>query len=176
MPCHPCSPRANPLPPTARCPHRRWSRWAAARSGSTCTCRSAPPVAATATSTPTRRGNWARPRHPPRGWTGCASSWTWPHVYSAPLRAPPRCSWAAAREARAAGFEHVNLDLIYGTPGESAADLAASLESVLAAGVDHVSAYALIVEEGTALARRIARGELPAPDDEVLADRYEQLD
>jgi oxygen-independent coproporphyrinogen-3 oxidase len=83
---------------------------------------------------------------------------------------------AAAREARAAGFEHVNLDLIYGTPGERAEDLAASLEQVLAAGVDHVSAYALIVEEGTALARRIARGELPAPDDEVLAERYEQLD
>ena len=83
---------------------------------------------------------------------------------------------AAAREARTAGFEHVNLDLIYGTPGERAEDLAASLDSVLAAGVDHVSAYALIVEEGTALARRITRGELPAPDDEVLADRYEQVD
>jgi oxygen-independent coproporphyrinogen-3 oxidase len=50
------------------------------------------------------------------------------------------------------------------------------LDQVLAAGVDHVSAYALIVEDGTALARRIGRGELPAPDDDVLADRYEQLD
>jgi len=83
---------------------------------------------------------------------------------------------AAAREARTAGLDHVNLDLIYGTPGERAGDLAASLDSVLAAGVDHVSAYALIVEEGTALARRIARGELPAPDDDVLAERYEQVD
>jgi oxygen-independent coproporphyrinogen-3 oxidase len=83
---------------------------------------------------------------------------------------------AAAREARAAGFEHVNLDLIYGTPGERTSDLAASLDAVLEAGVDHVSAYALIIEEGTALARRIARGELPAPDDDVLAERYEQLD
>lgn len=82
----------------------------------------------------------------------------------------------AAREARAAGFEHVNLDLIYGTPGESAADWAASLDAVLAAPVDHVSAYALIVEEGTRLARRISRGELPMPDDDVLADRYEQAD
>ncbi|GGS41514.1 radical SAM family heme chaperone HemW [Actinokineospora fastidiosa] len=82
----------------------------------------------------------------------------------------------AAREARAAGFEHVNLDLIYGTPGESAADLALSLDAVLAAGVDHVSAYALIVEDGTALARRVRRGELPMPDDDVLADRYEQVD
>ncbi|MGY1820948.1 radical SAM family heme chaperone HemW [Geodermatophilus sp. SYSU D00079] len=82
----------------------------------------------------------------------------------------------AAREARAAGFEHVNLDLIYGTPGESDADWATSLDAVLAAPVDHVSAYALIVEEGTRLARRISRGELPMPDDDVLADRYEQAD
>ncbi|MCD2143933.1 radical SAM family heme chaperone HemW [Gordonia paraffinivorans] len=83
---------------------------------------------------------------------------------------------AAAREAREAGFEHVNLDLIYGTPGESDADLHASLDAVLSAGVDHVSAYALIVEDGTALARRIRRGEMPAPDDDVLADRYQILD
>jgi oxygen-independent coproporphyrinogen-3 oxidase len=82
----------------------------------------------------------------------------------------------AAREAAAAGFEHVNLDLIYGTPGETDADWAASLDAVLAAPVDHVSAYALIVEEGTRLARRISRGELPMPDDDVLADRYEQAD
>jgi oxygen-independent coproporphyrinogen-3 oxidase len=82
----------------------------------------------------------------------------------------------AAREARAAGFEHVNLDLIYGTPGETDADWAASLDAVLAAPVDHVSAYALIVEAGTRLARRIRRGELPMPDDDVLADRYVQAD
>ncbi|MGK8525248.1 radical SAM family heme chaperone HemW [Nocardia asteroides] len=83
---------------------------------------------------------------------------------------------AAAREARAAGFEHVNLDLIYGTPGERDADLDASLDAVLDAGVDHVSAYSLIVEDGTALARRVRRGELPAPDDDVLAARYERID
>ncbi|MFF0493552.1 radical SAM family heme chaperone HemW [Nocardia sp. NPDC004068] len=83
---------------------------------------------------------------------------------------------AAAREARAAGFEHVNLDLIYGTPGEHDEDLDASLEAVLAAGVDHVSAYSLIVEDGTALARKVRRGELPAPDDDVLAARYERID
>ncbi|MEE4023314.1 radical SAM family heme chaperone HemW [Gordonia sp. PKS22-38] len=83
---------------------------------------------------------------------------------------------AAAHEAAAAGFEHVNLDLIYGTPGESDADLHASVDAVLSAPVDHVSAYALIVEDGTALARRIRRGELPAPDDDVLADRYQILD
>ncbi|WP_116451444.1 radical SAM family heme chaperone HemW [Blastococcus litoris] len=82
----------------------------------------------------------------------------------------------AAHEARATGFEHVNLDLIYGTPGETDADWAASLDAVLSGPVDHVSAYALIVEEGTRLARRISRGELPMPDDDVLADRYEQAD
>lgn len=79
---------------------------------------------------------------------------------------------AAALEARDAGFEHVNLDLIYGTPGERAEDFAASLEQVVAAGVDHVSAYALIVEDGTRLAARMRRGELAYPSDDVAADRY----
>jgi oxygen-independent coproporphyrinogen-3 oxidase len=79
---------------------------------------------------------------------------------------------AAAAEAREAGFAHVNLDLIYGTPGESAEDFAESLAAVVGAGVDHVSAYALIVEDGTRLATRIRRGELPYPDDDVAADRY----
>ncbi|MBQ0926127.1 radical SAM family heme chaperone HemW [Saccharopolyspora endophytica] len=83
---------------------------------------------------------------------------------------------AAAREARAAGFEHVNLDLIYGTPGEREQDLRDSLDAVLEAGVDHVSAYSLIVEDGTAMARKVRRGELPMPDEDVLADRYELID
>jgi oxygen-independent coproporphyrinogen-3 oxidase len=78
----------------------------------------------------------------------------------------------AAAEARDAGFDHVNLDLIYGTPGETAEDFAASLAAVAAAGVDHVSAYALIVEDGTRLAGRMRRGELPYPSDDVAADRY----
>ncbi|GAA1375039.1 radical SAM family heme chaperone HemW [Catellatospora chokoriensis] len=79
---------------------------------------------------------------------------------------------AAAVEAREAGFEHVNLDLIYGTPGETEDDFAASLAAVVGAGVDHVSAYALIVEDGTRLSARIRRGELASPDDDVAADRY----
>ncbi|WP_433793857.1 radical SAM family heme chaperone HemW [Actinoplanes sp. CA-252034] len=78
----------------------------------------------------------------------------------------------AAIEAREAGFEHVNLDLIYGTPGESPDDFARSLRSVVDAGVDHVSAYALIVEDGTRMAGRMRRGELPYPSDDVAADRY----
>ena len=82
----------------------------------------------------------------------------------------------AAGEARAAGFAHVNLDLIYGTPGESDDDLRRSVDAVVTAGVDHVSAYALVVEEGTALARRVRRGQVGSPDDDVLAHRYERLD
>jgi oxygen-independent coproporphyrinogen-3 oxidase len=81
---------------------------------------------------------------------------------------PARC----VRWAREAGFGHVSLDLIYGTPGESDADWRRSLEAALEAGPDHVSAYALIVEDGTRLAARIRRGELPAPDDDAMADRY----
>ncbi|MGW6283102.1 radical SAM family heme chaperone HemW [Kribbella sp. NPDC055071] len=78
----------------------------------------------------------------------------------------------AVKEATAAGFEHVNLDLIYGTPGETLDDWRISLESALSAQPDHVSAYALIVEDGTQLARRVRRGELPMPDDDDLADKY----
>ncbi len=81
---------------------------------------------------------------------------------------PERCvTWA-----RAAGFEHVSLDLIYGTPGETGEDWELSLRSALSAGPDHISGYALIVEEGTRLAARIGRGELAPPDDDVMADRY----
>lgn len=100
-----------------------------------------------------------------------------PHVLRVlDRRHTPGRAVAAAREARAAGLGHVNLDLIYATPGETDDDLRASLDAVLEAGVDHVSAYALIVEDGTALARRVARGELPAPDDDVAASRYELID
>jgi oxygen-independent coproporphyrinogen-3 oxidase len=82
----------------------------------------------------------------------------------------------AVVEARAAGFEHVNLDLIYATPGETEQDFAASLDAVVASGADHVSAYSLIVEDGTRLAARVRRGELPPVDDDMAADRYEQAD
>src|SRR5215469_3261862 len=84
-----------------------------------------------------------------------------------PGRARQCVAWA-----RAEGFAHVSLDLIYGAPGESPADWLCSVRSALAAGPDHISAYALIVEEGTRLARRIRRGELAAPDDDEMADRY----
>lgn len=82
----------------------------------------------------------------------------------------------AVREARATGFENINLDLIFGTPGESEHDLRRTIDDVVAADIEHVSAYALIVEDGTRLARQIQRGEVPAPDDDVQADRYELID
>jgi putative oxygen-independent coproporphyrinogen III oxidase len=79
---------------------------------------------------------------------------------------------ACARWARAAGFEHVSLDLIYGTPGETDDDWRRSVAAAVSAAPDHVSAYALTVEDGTRLAARVRRGELAAPDDDVLAGRY----
>jgi putative oxygen-independent coproporphyrinogen III oxidase len=88
----------------------------------------------------------------------------------------PNRSAAAAREALAEGFDHVSLDLIYGTPGESDDDLLWSVDTAIETDVDHVSAYALVVEDGTALARRVRSGELAAPDDDVLAHRYELVD
>jgi putative oxygen-independent coproporphyrinogen III oxidase len=88
-----------------------------------------------------------------------------------PLRVPAVVGWA-----RSAGFEQVSLDLIYGTPGETLADWEVSLEAALACEPDHVSAYSLIVEPGTALARRVGRGELPMPDEDDLADKYVRAD
>ena len=79
---------------------------------------------------------------------------------------------AAVAQARSAGFEDMSLDLSDGTPGEALADWRHSVEVALSAEPDHVSGYALIVEDGTGLARRIRRGELPAPDDDDLADKY----
>ena len=88
----------------------------------------------------------------------------------------PGRSLAAISEAREAGFAHVSADLIYATPGESDDDLRMSLDAVLGAGIDHLSAYSLIVEDGTRLAARVRRGEVPAVDDDVAAERYAIVD
>jgi oxygen-independent coproporphyrinogen-3 oxidase len=88
-----------------------------------------------------------------------------------PERVPAVVEWA-----RAAGFGQVSLDLIYGTPGETVADWERSLTDALACAPDHISAYSLIVEEGTALARRVKRGELAMPDEDDLADKYAVAD
>ena len=96
-----------------------------------------------------------------------------PHVLAALDRThTPGRPQAAVAEAKAAGFEQVSLDLIYGAPGESDVDWQTSLDAALAAEPTHVSAYALIVEEGTRLGAQVRRGEVPMPDDDVLADRY----
>jgi len=96
-----------------------------------------------------------------------------PHVLATldRVHSPGRPQQAVA-EARAAGFTNTSLDLIYGTPGESTGDWRASLDAALAVSPEHISAYALIVEEGTRLAARIRRGELSRPDDDDLADKY----
>ena len=100
-----------------------------------------------------------------------------PHVLRVLERThTPRRGLDAARWAREAGFEHISLDLIYGTPGESMSDWQESLDAVTATPVDHVSAYALVVEEGTRLAVQVKRGLVPMPDDDDLADKYVAAD
>lgn len=99
-----------------------------------------------------------------------------PHVLAALDRThDPENVAQAVVLARRAGLD-VSLDLIYGAPGESLDDWRRSLETALALAPDHVSAYALIVEDGTKLARRIRRGEVAAPDDDLQADMYELAD
>jgi putative oxygen-independent coproporphyrinogen III oxidase len=96
-----------------------------------------------------------------------------PHVLTALDRThTPGRPQQAVEEAKAAGFEQVSLDLIYGAPGESDADWQTSLDAALAAQPTHVSAYSLIVEEGTKLGRQVARGEVEVADEDALADRY----
>ncbi|MCG2622235.1 radical SAM family heme chaperone HemW [Arthrobacter sp. I2-34] len=87
-----------------------------------------------------------------------------------PARVPEAVRWA-----RDAGLK-VSLDLIYGTPGESLQDWEASLEAAIACGPDHVSAYALIVEDGTRLAAQIRRGQVPDIDDDDHAAKYQLAD
>ncbi|MFI5425697.1 radical SAM family heme chaperone HemW [Aeromicrobium sp. UC242_57] len=96
-----------------------------------------------------------------------------PHVLATlerthdPAGVPQAISWA-----RQAGFEQLSVDLIYGTPGESMDDWRASITQAIALAPDHISAYALIVEQGTAFARKVRRGEVVMPDDDETADKY----
>ncbi|MFT4035569.1 MAG: radical SAM family heme chaperone HemW [Patulibacter sp.] len=97
-----------------------------------------------------------------------------PHVLATLERThTPGRPQAAVREARAAGFAQVSLDLIYGTPGESANDWLTSLHGALDAEPNHLSAYSLIVEPGTRLAAQVRRGELQPPSEAVIVDRFE---
>ena len=99
-----------------------------------------------------------------------------PHVLAALDRTHDPANVATAvAAARRAGLD-VSVDLIYGAPGESLADWETSVRTAIALAPDHVSAYALIIEEGTQLNRQIRRGEVPAPDDDLQADMYELVD
>ena len=99
-----------------------------------------------------------------------------PHVLSALDRTHDPANVATAvAAARAAGLD-VSVDLIYGAPGESLDDWRASVETAVSLEPDHISAYALIIEQGTKLERQIRRGEVPTPDDDLQADMYELVD
>ncbi len=82
----------------------------------------------------------------------------------------------AVAAARAAGFDNLSLDLIYGTPGESLDDWGRTLDVALDLAPEHISAYALIVEPGTRLAAQIGRGAIAAPDDDLMAAMYQMAD
>ena len=84
----------------------------------------------------------------------------------------PENVFAATEWAREVGFEEISVDLIYGTPGESMADWESSVDTALSLPITHVSAYALIVEDGTKLGAQVKRGDVVMPDDDQTADKY----
>jgi len=99
-----------------------------------------------------------------------------PHVLATLERTHDPDNVAKAVEAaRAAGLK-VSVDLIYGTPGESLRDWRTSLDAAIDLGPDHISAYALVVEEGTKLGAQVRRGQVPAPQDDDEATKYELAD
>jgi putative oxygen-independent coproporphyrinogen III oxidase len=100
-----------------------------------------------------------------------------PHVLATlDRRHTPGRAVAAAREAREAGFAHVSLDLMFGTPGESDADWDASLDAAMSAAPDHVSLYGLILEPGTRLTAQVRRGAVADLDDGAMERRYARAD
>jgi oxygen-independent coproporphyrinogen-3 oxidase len=96
-----------------------------------------------------------------------------PHVLAALDRTHnPENVTKATHWAREAGFDEVSVDLIYGAPGESLADWQRTLDIALSLPITHISAYALIVEEGTKLGAQVKRGEVTMPDDDETAEKY----
>ncbi len=85
----------------------------------------------------------------------------------------PEATRRAYRAAREAGFDRVNLDLIYGAHGETLASWRRTLEEAIGLGPEHISAYALTVEPATPLGRKVTAGLVPAPDPDLQADMYE---
>jgi putative oxygen-independent coproporphyrinogen III oxidase len=100
-----------------------------------------------------------------------------PHVLATldrthnPDNLPQVTKWAAE-----VGFKDISVDLIYGTPGETLEDWHTSIDAALALPINHISAYALIVEEGTKLANAIKRGEIANVDDDLTAEKYLMAD
>jgi oxygen-independent coproporphyrinogen-3 oxidase len=86
----------------------------------------------------------------------------------------PEAAAASVANARSAGFESIGLDLIYGLPGQSMAEWEASLSAAIALAPDHISTYALSVEDGTPLGRRVRLGQVTPLDGDVAADMYER--
>jgi oxygen-independent coproporphyrinogen-3 oxidase len=100
-----------------------------------------------------------------------------PHVLAALGRTHDPDNVARAVDAaRTAGIDRYNLDLIYGTPGETLDDWSATLDAALALRPGHVSAYGLTVEPGTPLGKAVASGTRVAPDDDDQATKYELAD
>jgi oxygen-independent coproporphyrinogen-3 oxidase len=100
-----------------------------------------------------------------------------PHVLAALDRTHnPENVIRSTEWVRQAGFEHCSVDLIYGVPGESIEDWRSSITAALSLPIDHISAYALIVEKGTKLAAQVERGELVLPSEDETAEKYLMMD
>ena len=100
-----------------------------------------------------------------------------PHVLATLDRTHnPDNLYQVTKWASEVGFKEISVDLIYGTPGESKSDWQKSIDSALSLPITHISAYALIIEEGTKLAAQIKRGEVDQVDDDLTAEKYLMAD
>jgi oxygen-independent coproporphyrinogen-3 oxidase len=100
-----------------------------------------------------------------------------PHVLATLDRTHnPDNLYQVTKWASEVGFKEISVDLIYGTPGESKSDWQKSIDTVLSLPITHISAYALIIEEGTKLAAQIKRGEVDQVDDDLTAEKYLMAD
>ena len=100
-----------------------------------------------------------------------------PHVLATLDRTHnPDNLYQVTKWASEVGFKEISVDLIYGTPGESKSDWQKSIDAALSLPITHISAYALIIEEGTKLAAQIKRGEVDQVDDDLTAEKYLMAD
>jgi len=100
-----------------------------------------------------------------------------PHVLATLDRTHnPDNLYQVTKWASEVGFKEISVDLIYGTPGESKSDWQKSIDTALSLPITHISAYALIIEEGTKLAAQIKRGEVDQVDEDLTAEKYLMAD